>query len=156
MSRYAERTDVSSDRSRAEIEATLRRYGAAAFAYGWDDEQAAATVMFRIADRRIRFHLPLPDRNAKEFTHTPARGRRRDPAAVEVEYERAVRQRWRALSLVIKAKLEAVEAGISTVEDEFLAFVELPSGGTVGDLIRPQLARAYDGGPAPALMAGRS
>ena len=34
--RYAAQTEVSSDRSRAEIERTLRKYGATAFAYGWE------------------------------------------------------------------------------------------------------------------------
>ncbi len=67
--RYAENTQVSSDRSRAEIERTLRRYGATAFAYGWDSE--AATLMFEIAERRILFRLPMPDASSKAFTRTP-------------------------------------------------------------------------------------
>jgi hypothetical protein len=33
MSRYAEKTNVPSDKSRAEIESTLRRYGAEGFIY---------------------------------------------------------------------------------------------------------------------------
>lgn len=33
---YAAATDVSSDRTRAEIEKTLLRYGAERFSYGWD------------------------------------------------------------------------------------------------------------------------
>jgi hypothetical protein len=59
MARYAENTQVSSESSRAEIERTLRRYGASEFAYGWDKQQAA--LMFALADRRIRFALPMPD-----------------------------------------------------------------------------------------------
>jgi len=35
VSRYAEGTSVPADRSRAEIERTLTRYGADQFAYGW-------------------------------------------------------------------------------------------------------------------------
>jgi hypothetical protein len=38
MSRYASETSVSQDRSRAEIERTLQRYGADMFSYGWKDE----------------------------------------------------------------------------------------------------------------------
>jgi hypothetical protein len=152
MARYAERTEVSSDKSRAEIENILRRYGATAFGYGWDE--AGAVVMFQVGDRRVRFQLPLPDRNAHEFTHTPTRNYPRDPAAQEAEYERAVRQRWRAVCLVIKAKLEAVEAGISTLENEFLAHIILPgSGATVGEWIRPQLAIAYERQEMPALIS---
>lgn len=148
---YAQRTDVPSDRSRAEIERTLRRYGAGAFAYGWADH--TAQVMFEMTGRRIQFRLPLPDPAAAEFTQTPT-GRDRSSAAAEREYEQAVRQRWRALALVIKAKLEAVEAGITTVEEEFLAHIVLPDGGTVGQWARPQLEQVYATSTMPALLPG--
>jgi hypothetical protein len=66
-------------------------------------------------------------------------------------------QRWRALALVIKAKLEAVAAGITTVEQEFLAHIVLPDGHTtVGTWMAPQLAAAYDAGTMPALLPGVS
>jgi hypothetical protein len=97
----------------------------------------------------------LPDPSAEEFTLTPT-GRERSASAAEDAYEQAVRQRWRALALVIKAKLEAVEAGISTVEDEFLAHVALPAGGTVGEWMRPRLDEVYASGRMPALLPGGS
>lgn len=150
--RYAERTEVTSDRSRTEIESTLRRYGATAFAYGWDHH--AATIMFEITNRRVLFRLPMPDRNDRRFTHTPSRGQRRDPASQEREYDQAVRQKWRALALVIKAKLEAVGAGITTVEDEFLAHIVMPDGRTVGQHAVPAIAAAYESGEMPALLPG--
>lgn len=152
MSRYAENTEVSSDRSRSEIEATLRRYGATQFAYRWD--QHAATIGFAVGSRLVRFRLPMPDPAERRFTHTPGRGQLRNDTARAAEYERAVRQSWRALALVIKAKLEAVAAGITTVEDEFLAHTVLPNGSTVGDWARPQIDRALSRGEMPALMAG--
>jgi len=152
MSRYAERTEVGSDRSRAEIERTLRRYGATAFAYGWGEQ--VATVMFEIAGRRMLFRLTMPDPNSREFTRTPGKGLVRTPEAAAAAWEQAGRQRWRALSLVIKAKLEAVAAGITTVEQEFLAHIVLPNGATVGEWARPQLAIAYERGQMPALMPG--
>lgn len=152
MAAYAERTDVTSDRSRAEIERTLRRYGATAFAYGWDHQ--AATLMFEIMNRRILFRLPMPNPNDRQFTHTPTRGQRRDETAQEREYEQAVRQKWRALALVIKAKLEAVAAGITTVEDEFLAQIVMPDGRTVGQHTTPAIEAAYASGEMPALLPG--
>jgi hypothetical protein len=154
MSRYAENTQVSSEASRGEIERTLRRYGASEFAYGWDKQQAA--LMFALGGRRIRFALPMPDPTERRFTHTPGRGLVRDAAAREREYERAVRQRWRALALVIKAKLEAVDSGITTVEHEFLAHVLLPNGSTVGEWVGPQVETAYAGGAMPSLLPGAS
>jgi hypothetical protein len=152
MSRYAENTQVSSEASRAEIERTLRRYGASEFAYGWDKQQAA--LMFALANRRIRFALPMPDPTERRFTHTPGRGLERTAEAREKEYEQAVRQRWRALALVIKAKLEAVDSGITTVEHEFLAHVMLPDGSTVGEWASPQLEVAYSGHAMPSLLPG--
>jgi len=154
MTRYAERTEVASDRSRAEIERTLTRYGAEAFAYGW--QGGRASIMFELANRRVRFELPMPDRTDRAFTHTPAAGRPRTPEAAAREWEQAGRQRWRALALVIKAKLEACEAGITTVEDEFLAHTVLPNGSTVGQWAAPQLAIAYSQGTMPALLPGSS
>lgn len=155
MARYADRTEVSSDRSRVEIESTLKRYGASRFGYGWDEN--SAVIMFQIGNRQVRFNLPMPDRNDRRFTHTAVRKYQRDADGQEAEYERAVRQRWRALCLVIKAKLEAVEAGISTVENEFLAHIVLPdSGATVGERINPQLALAYERNEMPALAIGPS
>lgn len=151
MPRYAAQTEVSSDRSRSEIERTLRRYGASAFAYGWEGDMAQ--VGFKLADRQIRFRLPLPDPAAEEFVLTPT-GRERSEKASEEAYEQAVRQRWRALALVIKAKLEAVEAGISTIEDEFMAHISLPSGQTVGEWLGPQLGAVYARHTMPALLPG--
>lgn len=155
MTRYAEKTAVPSDRSRGEIERTLTRYGATAFAYGWSG--SIASIMFEIRGdrgvRRVRLNLPMPDRSAREFTHTPSRGYRRTAEQVAEAYDQAVRQRWRALALVIKAKLEAVTAGITTIEDEFLAHVMLPDGSTVGEWATPQLAIAYERGEMPPMLA---
>jgi hypothetical protein len=152
MSRYAENTSVSSEKSRAEIEAILRRYDADQFMYGWGASEAV--LAFRARGRNVKFVLPLPDRRSREFTHTPERGLERSPAQVEAAYEQAVRQRWRALALVIKAKLEAVEAGITEFEDEFLAHILLADGSTVGQWARPQIAYVYEQGGMPELMPG--
>lgn len=148
MSRYAASTDVSSSKSRDEIETTLARYGADQFLYGWQDQ--AAVVGFRMDGIHIRFVLPLPDKMDRQFTHH-SRGQREATAAAKA-WEQAVRQRWRALALVIKAKLEAVESGITLFEDEFLANIVLPDGQTAGDFMRPQVVEAYRIGSMPALL----
>lgn len=70
------------------------------------------------------------------------------------EWEQGCRQAWRALTLCIKAKLEAVSAGISEFEDEFLAHIVLPGGGTVSQWIRPQIENAYLTGDMPPGIAG--
>jgi hypothetical protein len=110
--------------------------------------------MFELADRRIRLDLPLPDRDSRAITHTPERGVVRSRDAQEREYEYAVRQRWAALSLWIKAQLEAIESGIVTVEEVFLSHIVLPDGSTVGEWAHPQLSAVYGRGEMPALLPG--
>lgn len=149
MATYATQTSVSVAKSRDEIEKTLIRYGATAFAYGWTG--SGAMIQFEAQDRRIRMALPLPDRNSREFTQTPT-GRARSAESAEVAWEQASRQRWRALLLVVKAKLEAIEAGISTFDTEFLSYIVLPDGSTVGDRVGPQIETAYQSGLMPAML----
>lgn len=150
MSRYAANTEVSTEKSRGEIERTLSRYGASAFMYGWDADQAV--IQFKADDRLVRFLLPLPDRNDPAFTRTPAGRYTRSPEDAEKAWEQACRVQWRALALVIKAKLEAVEAGITEFEDEFLAQIVLPSGETAGSWMRPQITEAYETGRMPSAL----
>lgn len=150
MSRYAQNTTVSSEKSRSEIEQTLTRYGADQFMYGWKD--GAAVIAFRAKGRMIRFVLPMPDRLAREFTHTPKEGFVRSAESRDKAYDQAVRQRWRALALCIKAKLEAVEADITTFDDEFMAQIVLPNGQTMAEHAQPLIARAYETGKMPPLL----
>jgi hypothetical protein len=150
VTRYAKDTDVSRDRSLAEISATVTKYGACGFMYGW--EGLRASVGFRLKDRLVRFELPMPDPQSREFTHTPERGTPRSPAAATAAWEQASRQRFRALALAIKAKLEAVESGIATFEEEFLAHLVLPDGRTVGQHALPAVAAAFATGRVPRLL----
>jgi hypothetical protein len=152
MGRYAEDTKVSQEQSRAEIETTLRRYGADAFSYGWEDSRAM--IAFRANSRHIKFEIQMPDRNDPQF-HEYKRGKNTHTREPEVAYElweKAARQRWRALALVVKAKLEAVDAGISEFEEEFLAHIVLPDGSTVGKQIKPHIEKAYMSGTMPKFL----
>jgi len=158
MPRYARETRVPVDRSKSEVERTLTRYGADQFAYGNDAATRQAVIGFRFktdaGHRTVKFTVPMPDPAA--FTKT-SRGRRRGSgAAAQADYEKAVRQRWRAVALIVKAKLEAVEAGISTLEREWLAYLLLPGGETVGERCLPEVATAYQTGKPPPLLLGCS
>lgn len=146
---YAAETSVSVERSRAEIERTLNRYGADAF--GYTIESAVVRIAFRMKSRHFRFMLMLPDKTERRFTHS-TRGMRSTETALGA-WEQACRQKWRALALVIRAKLEAVEANISTLEDEFLAHMVLPSGETMGEWAKPQIEEAYRLGNMPRALA---
>ena len=138
MPQYAKNTSVSSELSRLEIEKILLKYGATNFAYATANGQAL--IVFTMQERQVKFVLPLPRK--EEFSKT-ATGRTRTENSQFEAWEQACRQRWRALKLVIQAKLEAVECGISIFDDEFMSNIVLPGGQTVGDFMRPQIETAY-------------
>ena len=150
--RYAAGTDVSADRSKAEVERLLTRYGADQFLYGW--ENSRAMIGFRFQGKTVRIILPLPDPGSDEFLLTPSGKQRRTVAAADRAYQQAVRQRWRALTLIVKAKLEATETGITSFEAEFLSYIVLPDNTTVGEFMLPQVARAYQSGEMPKMLPG--
>lgn len=149
VSKYAQTTKVPVDRSRAEIETILERYGSDGFAYA--SMKGRAMIEFMAHNRRIKFIVDLPDAGAQEFTLTPT-GKARAATAAREAYETAVRQRWRSLTLLVKAKLEAVESGIESFEDEFMPHTVLPSGRTVAEEMQPQIERAYTSGTVAPLQ----
>lgn len=147
MRRYAQGTKSPVEKTRNEIERVLIRYGATGFGYGWEERLVAsppkdgrpaavvkrtvATIVFTLRKRKIRLDIPMPapeDLSAKR------------------KLDLAQRERWRAALLVIKAKLEAVHAEISTLEEEFLANVVTEDGRTVGEIIVPRLTEAVRAG----------
>ncbi len=132
MRRYAEGTAVPASRSKAEIERLLERYGATHFMTGWDDVNAF--VGFKCHNRMVKFVIAMPD-----------------TALVEKKYAQEERRRWRALCLVIKSKLEAVNSEIATFESEFLAHIVTPDGKTVGEHVVPVLDEMYLGGKVKLL-----
>lgn len=143
--RYAEGTKVPVEKSRAEIEMLLRKHGATGFVSGWDETSNTAMLMFRIGDRMIKIRVSLPDPTGSEF-----RVANKDRQAQLLEAEQ--RRRWRAQLLIIKAKLEMISTGETTVEREFLADIMLPDGSTFGQWAAPQLAESYTTGGMPRML----
>lgn len=135
---YAAHTEVPVARTRSEIEQLLEKHKAKQYGTAVDYEQLAARVQFRLHDRIVRFVIALPDR--RKFSGP--------------RYERAERQKWRALLLVIKAKLESVESAIETFEHAFLSQIVLPNDQTVGEYVAPGIAAAYKTGKLKALGPG--
>lgn len=54
--------------------------------------------------------------------------------------------------MAIKAKLEWVETGIVTIEEEFLPYIVTQNGRTVAELLMPQLNQIYEHGFMPRLL----
>jgi hypothetical protein len=106
----------------------MKRAGAEAFIFGEDTRRA--TVGFRLSGRMLKFSVSIPERAS----------------------DRQVRARWRALWLVVKAKLEAVAIGLITIDEAFLAETVLPDSKTVAEVMLPQIETAYATGKMPPLL----
>lgn len=154
MTGYASSTKTSRAATYAEIERILTRFGASKFGAGWDQDHGVVTFAYAsrtVSARTITIRVPMPSRDHPQFTHTPQTKVRRSATAAEAEYNKAVRARWRALALVIKAMLVAVDEGIVSFEDAFLGYTVLPGGSTVGQHLLPFVNRAIEEGHLPAL-----
>jgi hypothetical protein len=149
---YARDTSVSTSASMDEIQRLLVRYGADGFMFGQQGSQAA--VQFQVRNRRVRFVVTLPKLDDPEIRLTPKGRYARSTRDQLRELDRATRQRYRALALVIKAKLEAVETGICAFDEEFLPHFVLPNGQTVYESLAPRLDGALDGSTSVPLLPG--
>ena len=125
MSRYAKTTTVPVERSRAELEQTLERYGCDAF--GYLHKAGTHTIQFEYSGRVIRLGV--------EAGETP----------------QETRQRWRVLLLWVKATLESIEVGLQDFETAFALHTALPNGETLANKIVPELQRLSEGGKLPLL-----
>lgn len=140
MGKYAEGTSVPVERSQAEINKILTRFGADQLAQASSAAPPAVLMGFRAKGRLIRFHLPMP--TGKEFKGTPIQ--------IEKLWAGECRRRWRALLLVLKAKLEAVDSGITTFEQEFYAFTVLPTGMTMYEATHQEVSKSLEHGKPPS------
>jgi hypothetical protein len=140
---YAEKTTVPVGRSQDEIRKILSKHGASAF--GIMESKQKAMLTFEMKGKRIVFKLPLPPEPSAHATQASLK-----------TYDQLFRTKWRALTLAIKAKLECVESGITTLEQEFLAHTVLPDGSVFGEIYIPQIDQSYRTQQMPPLLGGRS
>jgi hypothetical protein len=152
---YASGTSVSVERSRMEIDSLLGKHGATS--RGVATTEGMAQVAFVIGGLHYRLDVPLP---AFKMTKQPPgwwgwnESRREEYKAKHTA--QATRERWRAILLLLKAKLEAVRMGVSRVEKEFLSDLVLDGGGTVYQAMGERIAKALANGQPLALPAAGS
>lgn len=146
---YASETTVPVFRSQQEIQEIIGRYGASSFMFGMKGSQAM--IGFEAGGRQIKMIISMPDRLSFK---RDKRANARTDKQIETCVAQGERQRWRALVLIVKAKLEAVASGVATFEQEFLSYMVLPGGRTVHEELAPRLAAWYERGEVPKLLAG--
>ena len=136
--KYARNTSVPVERSRAEIERVLTKYGASKF--GSMSEETKATLYFEVKGRQLQWSIPLPTKGKFRY---------------ETDYGREVRRRWRVMLITVKAMLEAVESKLLTFDQAFLPHIVIPgTAKTMGEMLStPKLDALYAGGGVKALLA---
>jgi hypothetical protein len=125
--RFAEDTRVPVATSQAQVKAMLQKAGATRTAVF--EEPLNSSVAFQIGDGMYRITVPV------------------DPSAKSAAQDE--KRAWRLMGLLIKAKLEAVKEGASTIEREFLADMLLYNGRTVAETAMPEIERARVEGRMP-------
>lgn len=136
MTTYAKGTSVSTEKSLNEIRSTLKRYDATSFVMMEEDKQVI--VAFEMVNRRVRFVLPLPLRDNFKVKYGNYMR-----IATQDQFDKAVRECYRALLLTIKAKLQSVESGIETMDEAFMAQMVIADGRTMSEWAKPQIEKLY-------------
>ena len=150
---YAKGTKVSPSKTELEIRQALCEFGVVDVALLTAGSTRSAAVLFVLDKRQYRLRVPLPDPDDSEFTQTTHKRPRKLPEGQRRQrVEQATKERWRALLLLVKAKLQAIRLGVTTFESEFLGSVTLtPDGQTVADFLLPRLAQAIEKNQLPQL-----
>jgi hypothetical protein len=135
--RFAEGTRVTVESSRAEIATILAKHGVSTMA--WGTTPTGDHLQFNLHGGTYRFEIKRP---------TTAEIRQLYPTTYDADarLDGEWRRRWRANVLLLKAKLEFIAGGDTTIDREMLAFRVLRDGSTLEQFIA--------GGGLPALTAG--
>ena len=136
--RYAEGTTVSVDSSRGEITGILAKHGVQRM--GWMGAPEGDELMFELGGGSYRLSMVKP---------TLVEIRRLYPNAYneQAKLDAEWRRRWRANVLLLKAKLEFVASGDTTLDRELLPYRVLKDGRT--------LEQTLAAGELPMLAAAR-
>lgn len=145
---FAEGTDVPAARSEAEIKAMLVKFGADSVITG--NEGRKVFVLFRARDRFVKFTMQMPSADDSPERTESSRYKLK-PEQREAWAESEARRRWRALALLVKAKLTGIADGIVTFEEEMLAHVVMPDGRPFIEEALPAIATSYKTGASPIL-----
>ena len=112
MAQYAKNTNVPVNRSKQQIEKLLTDWGVEEYFFG--SSPRGDGIGFKFRDNVYKISVPIsPD--CSESTR---------------------RQMWRILFMSLKMKLEEIDSGLISFEDQFLSRMALPDGSTVSDFMK--------------------
>jgi len=120
-------------------------------------EKTFIGIMFDYEARRVRMTVELPDPESEQFHFSPGMRNLRSAAQRHQFWRKEIDRLWRALAFKVKARLVSIEEKISDFEEEFFYDIVVPGSEnheTIGQVMRPQLAKAYLTGKLPPLLPG--
>ena len=117
-----------------------------------DDGRTGGGIEFEMKGRRLRFVVRYPDPNGKELKYLSP-GRLRSTTQAKARWEAEVLRLWCVLLVMIEGKLEAVENGLVSFEEEMLGYIVVPGENrTIRQLLVPQLDEVYRTRSLPPLL----
>lgn len=139
MTRYAYGTKVSVETSRGEITGILAKHGVEVMA--WGTKPSGDQLQFELGGHRFRFAIDRPTLADARSAYLDA-GKTAWGWDHQADQEGALhaewRRRWRAHVLLIKAKLEFIDSGDTTLEREFLPYMLVAGNRTLGEWIETE------------------
>lgn len=129
-----ENTSVAVSKSQEDIRRLLQRHGASQFTFGEGtvDGRVLVAVEFMIERMRVRVRVPLKPQAESVLASKARRARSKTLGEIRAEAnEQEARRIWRVIHWALKARLEAVEEEVETLEQAFLPHIVLDSGATV-------------------------
>lgn len=118
-------TNVTVERSQGELRKMLLRYGADQFAFFESGEYAE--VAFRHGLLGVRMRVPISPPSEAEVRARAKSRRVGQDKAVAGRFEQEHKRVWRVLYWLLKTRMEAIEAGVETFEQAFLAHLLDPA-----------------------------
>lgn len=138
MAKYAEYTKVPVNKSRQNIQDLLKNWGIDEFFFGTSPRGEG--IGFKHEGRVYKHNIKTPEK-----TYDMS----------EAKYQRAIRQRWRILYMSLKMKLEEIDDGNISFEDQFLAQMCLPNGTSVSDFMKlPENIAKLEKAEMPKMLTG--
>ena len=119
MAKYAKKTTVPVAKSRSQVQELLVDYGIDEFFFGTSPRGEGVGIKYE--GKVYKHNIPMPDL---------------DDYGNETQYKQAIRQRWRIFYMSLKMKLEEIQSGGISFEDQFLSMMTLPDGSSVAEFMR--------------------
>lgn len=145
-------TKVPVENSQADIRRSVMKYLERGYTISEvkDDEGVErAIVEFRREGVLVRISAEVPPPDMRKIDATARRARSRSKDEIEFEArEQLRRETWRSIALGVDARLRAVDAGVSTFEQAFMADI------VIDEAIGETLYERLKGGGQAQLSAG--